>query len=60
MKSGDMPGEVVRRAQRGLATALLPGQWRYILLYQGCFPVGGRLDGPQVARLDAVFAELYG
>ena len=55
-----MAGEVVRRAQRGLATALLPGQWRYSLLYQGCFPVGGRLHGPQVARLDAVFAELYG
>ncbi len=55
-----MPGEVLRRAQRGLAAALLPGQWRHGLLYQGGFPVGGRLDDPQVTRLDAVFAESYG
>jgi hypothetical protein len=60
MKAGDMSGQVLRCAQRGLAAALLPSQWRHSLLYQGGFPVGSRLDGPQMARLDAVLAESYG
>ena len=60
MKAGNMSGEVLGRAQRGLAAALLPSQRSYSLLYQGGLPVGSRLDDPQVARLDAVFAESYG
>jgi hypothetical protein len=60
MKAGDMCRQVLRRAQCGLAAALLPGHRRHGLLYQGGFPVGGRLDGPQVTRLHAVFAESYG
>ena len=52
-------GDVVRRAQRGLAAALLPGQRRDRLLDQGGLPLGGGLDGAQVARLDAVLAELH-
>ena len=55
-----MSGEVLGRAQCGLPAALLPGQRGYRLLYQGRFPVGGRLDDPQVARLDTIFAEPYG
>src|ERR1700733_16289041 len=60
VQAGDMPGEVLRRAQCGLAAPLLPGQWRDRLLDQRGFPVGGRLDDPQVAGLDAVFTESYG
>ena len=60
MKAGDMPGQVLRRAQCGLPAALLPGQGRDRLLDQRGLPVGGRLDDPQVARLNAVFTESYG
>src|ERR1700733_4747123 len=60
VQAGDMPGEVLRRAQRGLAAALLPGQRRDRLLDQRGFPVRGRLDDPQVARLNPIFTELYG
>ena len=60
VQAGDMPGEVLCRAQSRLAAALLPGQGRDRLLDQRGLPVGGRLDDPQVARLDAVFIESYG
>jgi len=60
MEAGDVSGQVPRRAQCGLAAAFLPAHRRHGLLDQGSFPVGGRLDGPQVTRLHAVFAESYG
>ena len=52
-----MPGNVVSRTQGGFAAALLPGQRCHRLLYQSGFPVGGRLDDPEVARLYAVLTE---
>ncbi len=58
VKACDVTGDVLGCAQSGLAAALLPGQRRDGLLDQSGFPVRGRLDDPQVARLDAVLAEL--
>jgi len=59
VQGGDVPREVASGAQCGLAAAFLPGQRRYRLLDQGRFPVRGRLDHPEVARLHTVLAQVY-
>ena len=59
MQPGDVRGDVAGGAQRGLAAALLPGERRDHLFYQGDLAVGGRLDRAEVAWLDAVLAHRH-